>query len=73
MPPLGSSTTIPSPPFPPPTPRAAKGKNQPFGGIQLIFTGDFFQLPPVMKRQGGWGRQSGGSEVKTDYAFQVGG
>ena len=33
--------------------RQAKGNNIVFGGIQLIFTGDFFQIPPV----GEFGRQ----------------
>jgi ATP-dependent DNA helicase PIF1 len=27
--------------------RAVRGNQKPFGGIQLIFSGDFYQLPPV--------------------------
>jgi len=27
-----------------------KKEDKPFGGIQLIMTGDFFQLPPVTKQ-----------------------
>lgn len=31
--------------------RAVKKNTQPFGGLQIIFVGDFFQLPPVVKRE----------------------
>lgn len=30
--------------------RAVKKNIEPFGGLQVIFVGDFFQLPPVVKR-----------------------
>lgn len=31
--------------------RKVRENNDPFGGIQVIFSGDFFQLPPVTRRE----------------------
>jgi len=40
--------------------RAVRQNNKPFGGIQLILSGDFLQLPPVTK-----------PGAKRVFAFQV--
>jgi ATP-dependent DNA helicase PIF1 len=43
--------------------RKARGVlNKPFGGVQMIFVGDFLQIPPVTKKDDPWGPL---------YAFQV--
>jgi len=42
--------------------RAVRKNDRPFGGIQLILSGDFFQLPPVNK---------GESEDQTVFCFQA--
>ena len=42
--------------------RAARRNDRPFGGIQLILCGDFFQLPPVNK---------GEAETETVFCFNA--
>ncbi|KAK4684447.1 ATP-dependent DNA helicase PIF1, partial [Tremellales sp. Uapishka_1] len=42
--------------------RAVRGNNRPFGGIQIIASGDFFQLPPVDDRD---------ETIPTKFAFEA--
>jgi ATP-dependent DNA helicase PIF1 len=47
--------------------KMVREKQEPFGGLQIILCGDFFQLPPVNRREG---RQ--GSFVVSSQAWQAG-
>lgn len=50
--------------------RKIKGNKIPFGGLQVIIVGDFFQLPPVVNAQSQEG-QIFFSEFETPYAFDT--
>ncbi|MDR3544016.1 MAG: PIF1 family ATP-dependent DNA helicase [Desulfosporosinus sp.] len=52
--------------------RYTRKNNSPFGGLQVILCGDFFQLPPVNKdKKRGGGRKKHQDETNEKYIFQT--
>lgn len=57
--------------------REIKQSSEPFGGIQIILVGDFFQLPPIVKRDYAEEKQSlfmadEGSSSNSNFAYEAG-
>jgi len=49
--------------------KLVRENDEPFGGIQVIFIGDFFQLPPVEKRSETTEKEN---RVEKNYCFETG-
>ena len=48
--------------------RSIRGVNEPFGGLQVVLSGDFYQLPPVNRSEGRQGGFITGSRAWEDLA-----
>lgn len=51
--------------------RSLRGGDRPFGGLQVVLSGDFFQLPPVNRSQGRSGSFVTNSKIWQSGAFEV--